>query len=148
VRKILFAFVTVIAAALLFAKRAARDRSGEDRDEFDVAAILENRELRIRARPFLGGTVLVLAGAAELDLRRATPAPTGMEIALLVIGGKLRLVVPPDWRPEVDIGRSAAQVKIVHPGGGLDDPLLRVIGKAWLGRVELISRAVPTAVAS
>lgn len=138
----------IMVGALFLAKLGARDRSEEDRDEFDVAAIGQNRRLRIRARPFLGGTVLVLAGAAELDLRRATPAPTGMEIALLVIGGSLRLVVPPNWRPEVDVGSTASLVKFDHQGGGPDDPLLRIIGNAWFGRVELVTRAVPTAVAS
>lgn len=140
--------VTVVAALLVFAKLMARDRSNEDRDEIDVAAIMENRHLRMRSRPFIGGTILVVGGQVELDLRRTTPAPTGVEIAILVLCGVLRLVVPPDWRPEISVDFRAGRLVSPSTDSNSDGPLFRLTGRALLSRVELIPRAVPTAVAS
>lgn len=140
--------VTTVAALLAFAKVMARDRSNEDRDEIDVAAILENRHLRMRSRPFIGGTVLVVAGQVELDLRRTTPAPTGVELAVLVVCGVLRLVVPPDWRPEISVDTRAARLDSFLTDSNTDGPLFRLTGRALLSRVEVVPRAVPTAAAS
>lgn len=142
------ALVATIGGALLLAKLLVRDRSGEARDEIDVASILQRRHLRMRSRPFLGGQILVLAGSVELDLRSVLPAPTGIEIEVLVIAGLLRIVLPPDWRREIGLTTRAASIDSIATPPESDAPLFRLVGQAWLSRVEVVGRGVPSAVTS
>jgi hypothetical protein len=146
-RRTLIALLATLGAALFLAKLIVRDRSEEDRDEIDVATILGERRLRMRSHPFIGGTILVIAGRVELDLRRVSPAPTGIEIEVLVIGGVLRIVVPPNWRREVVVSSRAARIDSMPTGLESDSPLFRLTGRAWMSQVELIGRRVPSAVA-
>jgi hypothetical protein len=142
------ALVATLGAALFLAKLIVRDRSQEDRDEVDVTSILQSRRLRMRSRPFIGGTILVVAGRLELDLRRVVPAPTGIEIEVLLIGGVVRIVVPPNWRREVAVRSRAARIDSMPTGLESDSPLFRLTGQAWMSRVVLIGRRVPSALAS
>jgi hypothetical protein len=137
----------LVVGLLLVAKAVARDRSDEHRDEIDLAVILGSRSLRMRSKPFIGGTILVLAGAATLDLRRVLPAPTGIELAILVVGGSLVVVVPPGWRPDVHVDRIGAGFAS-SLAAAEEGALFRVKGKVVLGAVALVSRAAPVAVAS
>lgn len=132
----------------MLTKLLVRDRSGEARDEIDVASILQRRHLRMRSRPFLGGQILVLVGSVELDLRRVLPAPTGIEIEVLVIGGMLRVVVPPGWRRDIGLTTRAASIDLIETPPESDAPLFRLVGQAWLSRVEVVERGVPSAVTS
>ncbi|HEY7564203.1 MAG TPA: hypothetical protein VIA81_04695 [Acidimicrobiia bacterium] len=138
---------TLVIGLLLVAKAVARDRSDEHRDEIDLAVILGSRSLRMKSRPFIGGTVLVLAGAATIDLRRVEPAPTGIELAILVVGGSLVVVVPPGWRPDLQVDRIGAGFAS-SLAAAEEGPLFRVKGRVVLGALALVSRAAPVAVAS
>ena len=138
----------LLAAALAVAKLAVRERSGDERDEIDLAAVLENRKVRMRARPFQGGTLMAAAAAVELDLRRVIAAPTGVEVSVFLVGSSLRLVIPPDWNIDRSVARRAAVVTSVAGEGGEDEPTLRIIGSAWLSRLEVVARPTMSAVAS
>ena len=139
----------VLAAGVLAAARALlNDRWAQDQDEIDLAAIAASRRIRMRARPFIGATVLVAAASVDLDLRRVLPAPTGVEIAMLMFGGSLRVVTPPGWQVSVSVKTRAVLVSTPLEVTSDDAPLLRLEGSAWVSRIEVIQRPVPVAVAS
>ena len=139
----------LVTAAVSAARALLRDRSAQDSDEIDLAAVVATRRLRMRAQPFIGATILVVAGRVELDLRRVVPAPTGVEVSVLMFGGSLRVVIPPDWQLTTSVKRRAAFV--VGPGASRtagDDPTIVLEGSAWVSRIEVIERSAPVAVAS
>lgn len=92
-------------------------------DELDLAVIGRRRRWRVRANPFIGATILVVAADVELDLRAAVPAPTGIEVHAIVLGGRLQVLGQPDWRLD---GEPVT-----------DAPLLRVVAFVRLGRVKV-----------
>ena len=138
----------LITAAVGAAKALLRDRSTQDSDEIDLAAIVATRRLRLRAQPFIGAMILVVAGRVELDLRRVLPAPTGVEVSLLMFGGSLKIVIPPNWRVTTSVKRRA--VFFSGPAGQAagDSPTVMLEGSAWMSRIEVIQRSAPVAVAS
>jgi hypothetical protein len=129
-----------LLAGLLAAKGMLRSRADPELDEIDLALVLGRRRFQSRARPFLGGTVLVVAGSITLDLRQVEPAPTGIEVAIRAVAGRLLLLVPADWNLSVDLETRAAWVDVPGPIRP-DSPWLRMIGRAWLARVRLIAVA-------
>ena len=147
-RKAAILALALVAAAVGAAKGLLKDRSSQDNDEIDLAAVAVRRRIRMRAKPFIGATILVVAGAVELDLRRVLPAPTGVEVAVLMVGGSLRVVIPPGWRAVTSVKARVAIVKSPGIEASDDDPTLRLEGAAWLSRIEVIQRSVPVAVAS
>jgi hypothetical protein len=92
-------------------------------DEPDLAVIARRRRIRTRADPFIGITLLLVLSDVELDLRLATPAPTGIEIHAIVVGSRLRIVARPEWRLDGE--------------PRTDAPLLRVITTTRFGRVNI-----------
>jgi hypothetical protein len=92
-------------------------------DELDLAIIGRRRRLVSTADPFIGATLLVIASSVELDLRAATPAPTGIEIHTVVVAGRLSIRAQPDWRLDGETDSDA--------------PLLRVIAVSKLGKVSI-----------
>jgi len=140
--------IGLVAAVLVAARALLKDRSGQDQDEIDLAAVATSRRIRMRARPFQGATILAAVASVELDLRRVVPAPTGVEISVLLFGGSLRVVIPPGW--EVSTSIKTRGVRLVEPNvqTAEDAPVLRLEGSAWLSRIEIIQRSVPVAVAS
>lgn len=100
-------------------------RPSKTSDELDLAIIGQKRRYEVSAKPFLGATILVVGAWVDLDLRPATPGPTGIEVHAIVIAGRLRLLANPNWRLD---GEPAT-----------DAPLLRVAATARLGKV-LIDR--------
>jgi hypothetical protein len=138
----------LIAGVLGAARALLNDRWAQDQDEIDLAAIAASRRIRMRARPFIGATILVAAAVVELDLRRVLPAPTGVEISILMFGGSLRVVTPPGWRVSEAVKTRAALVR--RPAGDASDdaPFLRLQGSAWFSSIEVTQRPVPVAVAS
>jgi hypothetical protein len=127
-----------LLAGLLAAKGILRSRADLSLDEIDLAVVLGRRWFQSRARPFLGGTVLVIAGSITLDLRQVDPAPTGIEIAIRAVAGRVSVLVPADWNLSVDLEEAAAWVDAPGPIEP-DSPWLRIIGRAWLARVRLVA---------
>lgn len=138
-----------LAAGVVGAARALlNDRWAQDQDEIDLAAVAASRRIRMRARPFIGATLLIAAASIELDLRRVLPAPTGVEVSTLMFAGSLRVVTPPGWQVAASVTTRGARVTTPTEPTNDDAPLLRLEGSAWLSRIEVIQRPVPVAVAS
>lgn len=147
-RRLLVFTLALGAACLLAAKLVLRSRVEADRDEIDLAVVAGRRHLRPRARPFIGATVLVVGGSAELDLRRVSPAPTGIEVAVTMVLGHLRLVVPPTWNVAAGIHLRASLMEVLPAANLVDAPWLRLIGRAYGSWIEVVARSAPVAVAS
>ena len=147
-RKTAILGVGLVATAVAMAKGILRGRPAQDHDAIDLAAVAANRRIRMRAKPFIGATILVVAGRVELDLRRVVPAPTGVEVSVLMFGGSLLVVVPPEWRVLTSVKTRGALVDSAESESGDDDPALRLEGSAWISRIKVSRRSVLTAVAS
>jgi hypothetical protein len=110
VRRILI-FAAGLLAGLTAAAAVARllipSHGDEDSDELALVAISNGIELESRAKEFRGGTIGIWMGGVELDLSNATIAPGGARLHVTVFMGGLDLVIPSDWRVEVD-ARGAA----------------------------------------
>jgi hypothetical protein len=142
-RKTTILILGLLALALSSLKALLKDRFDPDQDEIDVAAVASVRRIEMRARPFIGATMLVAASAVELDLRRVLPAPTGLEISVLMYGGSLRVVIPPDWGITTSINTRLARLS--QPAGSVaeDAPVMRLKGSAWLSNIVITRRPVP-----
>lgn len=136
--KRLFGVVVLLVAALAFAaKLILRSRVDEDLDEADLAVVMTSATYRPTARPYLGATVLVVAGAAVIDLTQVEPAPTGIELALSMCAASLRVTVPSTWNVSAEVEQRNSAVR--HPTQRTPDaPWLRIIGRAWFSAVEVV----------
>lgn len=127
------AFSLVLGSAIV-AKLTLRNQGEPTAQEVDMVSVFEARTLISEAAPFYGGKILTLFGQTSLDLRKATPAPTGIHLDLIVAMGAVSLVVPIGWRVEW-------QGDIY--GGGFDDAtrttadpdatVVRVTGRVYGG---------------
>ncbi len=135
------AFVGAIGVALA-AKFMLKSNATETTQEVDMVAIFGGEDLASTADPFYGGKVLTMFGGTRLDLRKATPAPTGMYIDIAIVCGGLELVLPQGWR--VDF---TGQVY----AGGFDDatatsadtsaPVVHIGGFIVAGGVRTMNRS-------
>jgi hypothetical protein len=135
-KRLLLLVMGLTAVAAVAAKILLRSRVDEDLDEADLAVVLTGTVYRPTAQPFIGATVLVVAGAADIDLTQVEPAPTGVELALSMFGGSLRVTVPGPWNVAVDLNQRGSAVQYpqdVTP----DAPWLRVIGRAWGSAIQI-----------
>jgi hypothetical protein len=95
------AFVAALGISLA-AKFLLESNAEPDTEEIDLVSIFEGTELVSTADPFYGGKVTALFGGVLLDLRKAQPAPTGIDLDIAVLMGGLSLVVPEGWRVKTD----------------------------------------------
>lgn len=125
-----------LALVAVAAKLVLRSRIDEDLDEADLAVVLTGVVYRPTAKPYLGATVLVVAGAAEIDLTQVEPAPTGIELAVSMCAGSLRVKVPSNWNVAVALDQRGSAVR--HPTERIpDEPWLRIIGRAWFSAIDV-----------
>lgn len=134
------AIVGTLGAAVV-AKFMLKSNATEITQEVDMVAIFAGEDLASSADPFYGGKVLTMFGGTRLDLRKATPAPTGIYIDIAIVCGGLELVLPDGWR--VDF---TGQVY----AGGFDDatatsadtmaPVVHVGGFIVAGGVRVMNR--------
>lgn len=139
--------MTILGAAVL-AKFVLRSNATEETQEIDLVNIFGGEHLLSSADPFFGGKITNVFGGTLLDLRKATPAPTGIYLDVLVVFGGLSLVVPHGWRVVFD--------GTVF-GGGFDDatqiptdpdaPIVRLGGLVAAGGIRATTRSSVEAVA-
>lgn len=140
--------VTLVAlGAGIAAKFMLESNAGPETEEIDLVAIFEGKELVSTADPFFGGKVLTMFGGVMMDLRRATPSPTGVDIDVMVVMGGLSIVVPEGWRVHNN-------TKIV--AGGIDDrtkttadedvPNVNLRGTILMGGVSIVTKSPVEAV--
>jgi hypothetical protein len=141
----------VIVAALgtaIAAKFLLESNAEPGTEEIDLVSIFEGQHLVSEADPFYGGKIMAMFGGVLLELRKVTPAPTGIFLDLVVVMGGVTLVVPEGWRVKYD-GR-------VFMGGWSDDtrttaeddvPTVTVTGIIVMGGLRATTRSpVETAV--
>lgn len=141
----------VIVAALgtaIAAKFLLESNAEPGTEEIDLVSIFEGQHLVSEADPFYGGKIMAMFGGVMLDLRKVTPAPTGIFLDLVVVMGGVSLVVPEGWRVKYD-GQ-------VFMGGWSDDtrttaeddvPTVTITGLIVMGGLRATTRSpVETAV--
>ena len=131
----------------LAAKFLLESNAREETQEIDLIAIYGGEHLVSSADPFYGGKILTMFGGTVLDLRKATPAPTGIYLDIAVFMGGLSMVVPQGWRVRYE-GSTFA--------GGFDDatqttadpdaPTVTVGGFLVLGGLSATTRSPVEAV--
>lgn len=93
----LAALGTALAAKLLLESNAEPGT-----EEIDLVSIFEGQHLVSEADPFYGGKIMTMFGGVLLDLRKVTPAPTGIYLDMINVMGGVSLVVPEEWRVKFD----------------------------------------------
>jgi hypothetical protein len=112
--KLIRAAMLAALGTALAAKFLLESNAEPATEEIDLISIFEGKHLVSSAAPFYGGHVTSMFGGVLLDLRTATPAPTGIHLDLAVIMGGVSLVVPEGWRV-----KASEQLTIL--GGGFSD---------------------------
>jgi predicted membrane protein len=123
---------TAVAAKLLLESNAEPTT-----EEIDLVSIFEGQHLVSEAEPFYGGKVMTMFGGVLLDLRKVTPAPTGIYLDLAVVMGGVNLVVPEGWRVKFDGNSIMAGFSDVTKTGADDDvPTVTLTGFIFMGGVQ------------
>jgi hypothetical protein len=110
-------------------------------------AVLGNVERRGRFRLVNGYRATSVLGNIELDLRDVVLPPGVTEIRVRAVLGNIEITVPPQLAVECEgsgILASFASMNRVPAEGGDDAPVLRIVGSAVLGNVEI--RTLPRGV--
>lgn len=131
-----FSFAALAAAAV--GKLVLRSHAGPETEEIDLVNIFGAERLATAADPFYGGKVTTAFAGTILDLREATPAPTGVYFDVLVAFAGVDILVPEGWRV-------VFQGKVL--AGGFDDgtphtgdpdaPVLRIAGSILFGGLRV-----------
>jgi len=131
---------------------ARRRTAGDDTsDEFAIAVYVGGVQRACKATSLRRGSVSVVLGGVELDLREATLDPSGADLELSATLGGVNVTVPSDWRVVVDDRARLGGVEalVTDPEELPDDaPLLRVVAHARLGGVSIVTDAVRTRAAA
>ena len=139
--KVIVALNVLGALAGLAARLLLTSRGGPDSDEVDLVTVYEGLHLRSTADAFMGGTTLALFGGLLFDLRRAHLGPTGAELLVTTVFGGTGIVVPPDWRVEVDARTWLGGLDLsTEPPADDDAPLLRIRARTLFGGLQVESR--------
>ena len=99
------------------------------------------------ADPFYGGKILTMFGGTVLDLRKATPAPTGIYLDIAVVMGGLSMVVPEGWRVQYEGSTFAAGFEdATQTTADPDAPTVNVDGFVAMGGFRVTTRSPVEAV--
>lgn len=134
---LLAAAATAVAAKVLLESNAEPET-----EEIDLVAIFEGKHLVSSASPFYGGKVLTMFGSTLIDMRKATPSPTGVLLDIAVLLGGVTLVVPEGWRVRFD-GKAylAGWSDNTRTTADEDVPTVVVTGFVALGGLQAITKS-------
>ena len=125
----------------ILARVLLTSRGGPDSDEIDLVTVFEGLHLRSHSDAFMGGATFALFGGIVLDLRRAQLGPTGADLTVHTIFGGTGIVVPPDWRVEVDARTWLGGLDLSNEQPDFDEaPLLRIQARTLFGGLQVESR--------
>jgi len=129
------------ASAAAIAKRALPSRGNSQSEEVALVAIFDGVDLRSRATPFRGGSMLAWFGGIAVDLREAKLAPHAhLSVHALLAGIAIR--VPPGWRIESNVHALGGGVAIDAPyTDDAEAPRLVLDGLVLFGGVAVGARA-------
>jgi hypothetical protein len=140
--KLLRALFLAILGAAVAAKLLLESNAEPTTEEIDMVAIFEGQNLRSKAEPFYGGKVMAVFGGALIDLRDATPAPTGVYVDLIVAMGGVSVVVPDGWRVKFDgnmiMGGFQDETRTTADE---DVPTVTLTGMVFMGGVQATTRS-------
>jgi hypothetical protein len=139
----LFRLVAAAALAIAFAAKFLLESNAEPRtEEIDLVSIFEGQHFVSEADPFYGGKIMSMFGGVLLDLRNATPAPTGIYLDLLVAMGGVNLIVPHGWRVRFD-GRAimGGWSDTTQTTADDDVPTVNITGLVFMGGVRATNRS-------
>jgi len=124
---------------------ARRRTAGDDTsDEFAIAVYVGGVQRACKATSLRRGSVSVVLGGVDLDLREATLDASGADLDLSATLGGVNVTVPSDWKVVVEDRATLGGVEALVtdpeelPGGA---PLLRVEAGARLGGVAIMTDA-------
>lgn len=133
-------FVAMLGAAVA-AKLLLESNARPDTEEIDLVSIFEGQQLVSEASPFYGGKVMSMFGGVMIDLRKASPAPTGVFLDLVVVMGGLNLVVPEGWRVKFEGKLIAAGFSDETRTTADDDvPTVTITGFVLMGGVQATTK--------
>ncbi|MGD2044427.1 MAG: hypothetical protein PVJ28_12315 [Acidimicrobiia bacterium] len=134
-------FVAVVGAAVA-AKLLLESNAEPTTEEIDLVSIFEGQHLRSKADPFYGGKVMAMFGGVILDLRQATPAPTGVYVDLVVALGGVSLVVPEGWRVKFEGNMIAGGFQDeTRTTADEDVPTVTLTGIVFMGGVQATTKS-------
>ncbi len=129
------------ASAAAIAKRALPSRGNSKSEEVALVAIFDGVDLRSRATPFRGGSMLAWFGGIAVDLREAKLAPHAHLSVHALLGG-IAIRVPPSWRIESNVHALGGGVAIDAPyTDDVEAPRLVLDGLVLFGGVAVGARA-------
>ena len=136
-----FALFAAMGTALA-AKFLLESNANEETQEIDLIAIYGGEHLVSSADPFYGGKILTMFGGTLLDLRKTTPAPTGIYLDIAVVMGGLSLVVPQGWRVEYEGSVFAGGFEdATQTTADADAPTVNVDGFVVMGGFRVTTRS-------
>ncbi len=139
--KTVLAFNLLLGLAGLAARLLLSSRGGPESDEVDLVTVFEGLHLRSHSSAFMGGTTLALFGGIIFDLRRAQLGPTGADLRVTTVFGGTGIVVPPDWRVDVDARTWIGGLDLSHQQpDDPDAPAMRVRARTVFGGLQVESR--------
>ena len=125
------------AAAGVLLRRAFPSVGDETSEEISLAAIFNGIELKSRAAPFRGGSMLSWFGGIAVDLREAELAPDARLRVVTALGG-IAIRLPAGTRVESKAAAIAGGVEVDAPEPETDDaPRLVLDGFALLGGIAV-----------
>jgi len=135
------ALVALVGTALA-AKFLLESNAGPKTEEIDLVSIFEGQNLISEASPFYGGKVMAMFGGVLLDLRKTSPAPTGIYLDLAVAMGGLSIVVPEGWRVKFDANIMAGGFSDETRTTAEEDvPTVTLTGFVLMGGVQVTTKS-------
>jgi hypothetical protein len=146
--KLLRAFLIVALGAAAAAKFLLESNADPTTEEIDLVSIFDGQNLKSEADPFYGGKILAMFGGVVLDLRQATPAPTGVYLDLAVCMGGVSLVVPEGWRVKCDASTILGGFSdVTRTTADQEVPTVFITGTVFMGGLQASNQS-PTQMAS
>lgn len=141
VRALIWLAVFEVAAFVVGQIMAKKMTSGdEESDEFRLASFFGGRRFESHATGLRSGSVVTSMGGIDLDLRDARLADTGAELDLNATMGGIRVIVPAEWRVDIDAESMAGGFdSSVTPPETLPEssPRLHVHAVARMGGIQV-----------
>lgn len=145
VRALLVLIGLQMAAATVGWFLARRFTFGDEAsDEFRIAAFFGGKKFSSAATALKSAAAITTMGGIDLDLRDAVLDPSGADLDLHVSMGGVQVLVPEEWRIEVDAETHGGELQMdVTPPEALPDdaPLLRIHGLVRLGGGVITAKA-------
>lgn len=92
--------LVIVGLSILFGRGGARIKKSVDTDEINGSAVFAGFEKKITNKNFKGGSLSVIFGGAELDLRQAGLDKDGAVIDMQVTFGGATILIPESWAME------------------------------------------------